>query len=348
MLLTIIVLSLLVTPFVYCRFTSDLDNVKVGYASYSITTQSDYELMTWMGTNLPSDAVILVHPFGSGTFIPSISHLKIIFPFTQSCTSQSYEELVNLIGDNILNATTYQLLNYWNISYIFVGSTEAHSSALFESGFSPWSPQVFLGNPNFILVKNFGDSYLFKVNVTNQDTAFLDNFEYNSWNQNLWEFNSTDNGLGNATITPGTGVDGSNSLTITAQATPEIGGFSAEYACWVNRTIFLPNNSNTTFSFYVNATKGFSGKDTFALLISDTNQSQALVITTPNSIYQNYSNAIILDSYNGSFTFNLSEKWLQTYNSTLPIALVLTLEVINFDSVQSVVNIDNLNFTTDN
>lgn len=342
-LLAILILTLLVSPFVYARLTINIDYVESGYAAYGVTTESDLELMQWMKTNLAfSDTVILVHPFGSGTFIPSVSHLRVVYPFTGSWHSKAYNDLVYLIENKTINSKAYTLMHDLNISYIFINSAVAKTGESLELGFSTWTPETLLGNPNFKLVKNYNDSYLFKVDVINQDVAFYDNFEYANWSRNLWQFNFTGNGLGNATINPNGGLNGSSGLQITSQAIPKTGEFEAQYAYWVNRTIFAPNNMNTTFSFYVNATNGFNGQDTFAILLSDSNFSKTLVIATPNSIYQNYSTAITLGSYNGTFSYNLSELWEQAYDSPLPQIIVLTLESIDFDGVQNVVNIDDI------
>ena len=88
LLLTMTVLLLVTSPFLYYRFVADSENLRGSYNIYAVTSQSDYDLMKWMAVNLSSsDAVILVHPYGSGLFIPSVSHQKIVFPYTGSSLS---------------------------------------------------------------------------------------------------------------------------------------------------------------------------------------------------------------------------------------------------------------------
>lgn len=338
LLLTITLLSLVTSPFLYYRFLADPEVLRGAYNIFAVTTQSDYDLMTWMKANLSSDAVILVHPFGSGLFIPSISHDKIVFPYTGSGLSSSYQTLVGLLENNTLNASAYQIMRNWNISYVFVGTNVIYS--MLE--YSKWNPELFLGNPNFKLAKNFNSSYLFKLEEYDPTIAFLDDFEYTPWDRNGWRNDSWGNGLGNVTITNSAGINGSKNLMITAQAVPTVREWELKYAYWVEREIFVSNNSDVMLSFYLNATEGFGGNDTFALLISNIQRSQTMVITTPNGIYQSYPSAAILDGHQGLFSYNLSKMWQQVFNSSLPKTFVLQLVNYDFDGIPSVTYVDNI------
>jgi hypothetical protein len=343
LLLTITGLSLVTSPFLYYRFLVDSENLRGAYGIFAVTTKSDYELMTWMRANLSSDAVILVHPFGSGLFIPSVSQHRVVFPYTGSSLSSSYQTLVGLLENDTLNANVYQIMQKWNVSYVFVSSDVTHTSL------DPpkWVPQLFLGNPNFKLTKNFTSSYLFKLEKGNPAVVFLDDFEYTSWDQNGWQNHSLGNGVGNVTLKYGDGRGGSKQLAITAQAVPTAGQWELQHLYWVDRDIFLPsNNSDVTLSFYLNAASGFGGKDTFALLISNVQSSQAMVIATPNGVYQGYPSAIVLDSREGLFNYNLSEMWRQVFDSSLPQTFVLQLLNYDFDGVPSVVHVDDIKVTS--
>jgi hypothetical protein len=341
-LLTIAVLALVTSPFLYYRFAADPKKIRGGYNIYAVTTQSDYDLMTWMRANLSSDAVILVHPFGSGLFTPSVSHHRIVFPYTGSGLSSSYQTLVGLLENNTLNANAYQVMRNWNISYVFVGTNAIYRILEYPK----WDPMLFLGNPNFRIVKNFNNSYLFKLEEYDSTVAFLDDFEYMPWDRNGWRNDSWGNGLGSVTITNSAGINGSKHLTITTQAVPTVREWGLKYAYWVEREIFVPNNSDVTLSFYLDTTEGFGGNDTFALMISNTQQSQTMVIATPNGIYQSYSSVAILDSRQGSFSYNLSKMWQQVFNSSLPKMFVLQLVTYDFDGVQSVAYVDNITVTS--
>jgi hypothetical protein len=232
-------------------------------------------------------------------------------------------------------------MRYWNISYIFVGTNSVQSNPDSPN----WKPELFLGNPNFKLVKNFNSSCLFKVDNYDTSFAFMDDFEFASPGLNLWGNNFLGNGLGSVT-TISAGVNGSKSLAISAQVMPKTSGGDFEYRYWVERDVFVSDNSDTTLSFYLNATKGFSGKDTFAVLISNTQKSQTIVITTPNGVYQGYPSATTLDGYHGLFSYNLSKMWQQTFNSSLPHMLVLQLVNYDFDGVPNIAYIDNIAVTS--
>ena len=337
-LLTTLLLSSVTAPFLYYRFFVDPDALRGGYNMFAVTTRDDYDLMTWMRSNLSSDAVVLVHPYEAGLFIPTISHHRIVFPYTGSGLSRSYQTLVGLTENNTLNATTYQLMHHWNISHVFVGS----SIIYWMFGQPKWHPELFLGNPNFKLVKHVGGAYLFKLEERDPDIVFLDDFEYTAWSQNRWGKDSLGIGLGNVTITEGYGYNSSKCLRITAQAIPTVSQWELKYAYVTGREIAVLNNSDVGLSFYLDATRGFSGNDTLAMLISDIQGTQSLVITTPNGVYAGHANAITLDGRRGLFSFDLSRKWQQLFNSSLPSSFALRFVNYDFDGIKNVAYIDNL------
>ena len=342
LLIIIAGLTLVTAPFLYYRFVADTQSLRGAYDIYAVTTQNDYDLMAWMKANLSApDPLILVHPFGSGLFIPSVSNDKIIYPYTGSSLSSSYQTLVSSLENKTLDAKAYDLMRNLNVTHIFVGADVVHTVPQ-----SPkWEPELFLGNPNFGIVKNFNTSYLFLIKNYDSPVAFLDDFEYPNWEQNAWQNNCTGYGLGNVTIA-NAGALGSRNLVITAQAVPTVSQFELKYTNWVGREIYVNSNLDTELSFDLDATEGFKGNDTFALLISNGNQSQALVITTPNGIFQSYSNALILNGYQGSFSFDLSEMWQKAYHTSLPSTLVLNLVNYDFEGTRNVAHIDNITFNS--
>jgi hypothetical protein len=335
LLLTIIVLSVLTAPFMYYRLTADSENLKNTYNVYAITTKSDYELMGWMGANLSSDAVVLVHPFESGLFIPSVSHQKVIFPYTASCESQSYQTLVGLISNNTINATTYHLLQEWNITHVFLASSVAYTN----NQYPWWNNDVFFGNPNFQLTMNFSNSYLYKFTKADPNVAFFEDFEHSRWDQNGWHTEQTGYGVGNVTLQD---TVNSRVLSIKANAAPVMYNAPANFAYSVEKKLYGLNYSDVTLSYYLNATEGFSGKDTLAIIVTNPAHSEAIVISTPDGIFQNYANAAIMNSNEGVFSYNLSAIWRRAYNSSLPHDAVLQLVNFDFDGKQNVAYIDNV------
>ena len=348
LLVTSISLMLLLgvyAPFLYQSIVLDAGNLYGSYAVFSVTTKQDLKLLLWIRDNSSRNAIILVNTFQSGTFIPSIANRKVVFPSFASSYSVSYQKLVALLEGNVLNATTLDLMKHFNITNIYAGS-----------GVSPlddwkhkWDFRLFLGNPNFELVKNFSDAYLFQFNYTNPYMVFFDDFEHTLWNENGWQTYSDGNGLGNVTITNNFGYNDSRCMRITAQAvyTPS----EWKYTCRVLRKIFVQNNSDITLSFQLGATEGFHNKspfnDTFAVFVSNLYRNQSLVFTTPNGIFRNYAHATLLENGSeGSFCFDLSTKWQEKFNSSFPNPFILEFVNYDFDGIKNVVYIDNIMVTS--
>ena len=346
LLLAIAVLSLVTAPFLYYRFFTDAQELRGSYNLFAVTTQSDYELMSWMKTHVSPDSVVLVHPFGSGLFIPSISQHRVIFPYTGSSLSSSYQALVGLLENNTLNSNAYRIMRSWNVSHVFVGTNVAYW--MFD--YPRWDPKLLLGNPNFKLVKNIGNSYLFELNEHNADVVFFDDFDSTPWHRYGWRNETFGKGRENVASEDNGGVNGSRSLSITAQAVPALAPNQADaglrYVNWVEREIFVPNNQNVNLSFYLNVKEGFSGIDTFPLVVYNMQRSQAIAITTPNGVLLNYSIVAMLDNRQGWFSFNLSNLWQSEFNSPFPQAFVLQFANYDFDGIPSVAYIDNVTVTS--
>jgi hypothetical protein len=100
----------------------------------------------------------------------------------------------------------------------------------------------------------------------------------------------------------------------------------------------------------LNAIEGFSGKDTFAAIASNLYGNQTIVITTPNGVYENYQYKQDLAISEGFFEFegnsSLSNLWRNAYHSSLPNPLVLEFVNWDFDGVENVAYLDNVNVTT--
>jgi hypothetical protein len=228
-------------------------------------------------------------------------------------------------------------MKYLGVTYIYVGSGVSGA----EGWIHRWNPKLFLGNPNFKLVKNFGNAYLFQRAYTASDLIFLDDFEHTDWDQNGWQTQYLGNGLGNATTGSSLGYNGSNSLQITAQSVPTVSDWEMKYAYWVYRDIFVLNNSDVTLSFYLNATEGFGGNDTFAVLVSDVQRGQSVVLATPNGVFDSQRSVIKLEPQ-GVNSCNLSRVWQQLFDSSLPSSFVIQFVNYDFDGVKNVAHIDNI------
>jgi hypothetical protein len=291
--------------------------------------------MLWMSGNVSSDAVVLVSPYESGLFIPAISHNKIDFPYTGSAFTRSYQDLVNMTCRDILNETSYDLMLDLSISHVFVGSDAAYW--WFER--NKWNPMLFLGNPNFKLVKNFGDAYLFQFNYTSPHTVFFDDFEHKQWNEEGWRAYFYGNGVTNITETGSSAQGSGQSLKMMSQASYTLA--DTQCVSYIEREIFVENNSEVTLSFRFNASEGFHGKDTFAAIVTNVYRNQSVIIATPNGVFQDYAYTTPL---NGT-SFDLSTMWHKAYGSPLPTDLILQFVNYDTDGIKNIAYLDDVAVT---
>jgi len=339
-LLATIVLASLNAPFVYYRLFMDPQVLGGAYRIFAVTTSDDYNLMTWMKANLSSDAVVLVSPYESGLFIPAISHHRIAFPYSGSAFTPSYQTLVNLTRKDVLNETTYDLMLNLSISHVFVGSDAAYW--WFER--QKWNPLLFLGNPNFKLVKNFGQAYLFQFDYAYPHVVFFDDFEHKRWDENGWRAYLNGNGVGNVTVTNSSAHGLGGCLKMTSQASYTV--TELKHASYTQREIFVQNDSDVKLSFYLSANEGFHGKDTFAVIVSNVYRNQTVMVATPNGIFEHYSHTALLNASEGFFNFDLSTLWTQAYNSYPPSHLILELVNYDTDGIKNVAYLDNITITS--
>jgi hypothetical protein len=334
----------LYAPFLYQTIVLDAWGLYGSYAVFAVTTRQDLQLILWIKDNLSKSATILVNTFQSGTFIPSIANRKVVFLSHALSNSVSYQELVALIEGNSLNVTTMSLMQHFNITNVYVGS----GVSSWDNWKHQWNPNLFLGNPNFGLVKNFSNSYLFQFNYTDPNIVFLDDFEHAHWNEYGWQTYSYGHGLSNVTIVTNFGYDSERSLRMKARVVPT--AWEWRYGQCVFREIYVQNDSDVAFSFYLNATEGFHGEDTFAAIISNIYRNQSIVIATPNSVYGSYADTISLSGFEGFFEFkgsnSVSSLWHQMFNSSLPSTFILEFLNLDFDGIENVAYVDNVEITS--
>jgi hypothetical protein len=101
-----------------------------------------------------------------------------------------------------------------------------------------------------------------------------------------------------------------------------------------------------TLSFWLNATDGFHGKDTFAVLVSDIDSNRTMVMSNLGGIFENYESAISITASTGLMEFDLSREWGREFSSPLPDVLVLTFAVYDFDGIMNAAYIDDIKLAT--
>jgi hypothetical protein len=325
--------------FMYQSVAFDAGRLLGSYNVFAVTTEQDLQLILWIRDNLPVNATVLVNNFQGGAFIPSIANRKAVFPSFGSSTSVSYQKLVALLEEGVLNNTTLDLMKHFNITDIYAGS----GISPWDGGIHRWNPRLFLGNPHFGLTKKFGNAYLFHLNYTDTDRVFYDDFEHIDWEEDGWQTGYCGNGLGNVAIATDFGYLSQRSLRITTQAIYSVSEW--KYARYVSRDVFVPNNSDVVLSFYLKATEGFHGNDTFAVIVSNVYRNQSMIVTTPHGVYEDYANTKTLEGFEGLFSCDLTTSWRQFLDSSLPSTFVLEFVNWDFDSIRNVAYVDNVNIT---
>jgi hypothetical protein len=338
LLVTVLVGAAIYAPFVYARLALDPLVLRDGYQMFAVTGGDDNSMMLWMRQNLTSDAVILVNQYDAGLFISSVAQRKTVFPTPGSRLSFSYQEVTGLIHNVTLNATCYDIMKSLNVTHVYVGSAASYGWVQDNK----WRAQLFLGNPNFQVVKVIGNAFLFKVLYKNDSTVFREDFQHEIWYENGWAAWAYGKGQGNATLVNIT--DSQKSLQLESQCIGD--SMNWQYGYLVGRSIFVLNDSDVTFSFSFNATEGFHGKDTFAAIVSNVYRNQTLVFATAGGVFQDYTVAERLNVSAGSFTFDLSNLWRRDYNCSLPNEMILEFMNYDCDGIKNVAYLDNITVTS--
>jgi hypothetical protein len=337
LLISVMLISLIYAPFVYSRVVMDPWTLKGAYSMFAVTWKQDDALMQWMKNNLTQDAVILVNPYECGLFIPSLANRKAVFVAVGSQLSRRYQMLFASLCNETLDNTSYKTMRSFNITHVYVGS----AATFWWVKNYKWDKDLFLGNPNFRLVKNIDRAYLFEALYRESSSVFFDDFQHEHWYDYGWKVNYDGNGLGNVSISSAI-QNSSQSLQITSQTVCTASTW--RYSNYVSRSIFVQSNSHVSLSFDFRLTEGFNGQDTFAAIVSNANNNQSIVIATPNGVYRDYNYSRRL-STEGHWSGDLTELWREKFNTTVPSRLVLQFLNIDFDGIRNVVQIDNVNVT---
>jgi hypothetical protein len=136
------------------------------YAIFATASDSDYQMLKWMNTNIPLNSTVLIHPYDAGQYVPSIGGQNAVGIASTGIVfiTIQYANLFAQINNTILDKTTVNLLRTQKIDYIFVGSQAI--------GGPRWNPDFFLRNPiYFQLVRNIELTYLFAVKIPDKDIA---------------------------------------------------------------------------------------------------------------------------------------------------------------------------------
>jgi len=327
--LTLLVSGALYAPFIYYKFAEDPWTLKRQYGIFAITTQDDYNLMLWIRDNLPQTSIILVNPYEPGIFIPALSQKKVIYPYSAYHLSASYANTTFAIANGVLDFEGFSYLIDHHITHIYVGAMSSPIQKILRSEEKTcnWDPSLFLGNPNFKLLKKIGYAYLFEFQFKDPQMILADNFDYDNPDQGGWYIVKHGDGEGNASIIQSTSFTESNSLVLYAKSKGE------PYLTSVLRKIYAADTSNVTLSLNLKFATGFSSDDTLLLIISDTSRD-------------NFTRAHFASSEH--YQFNLSGMWEDLHDNELPKSFYV--EILNFDvdGIGNIVCVDSINISANN
>lgn len=336
-ILILLLFAALYGQFIYYRVIVDAGYLIGNYNVYAATTQDDYDLMLWMRNNLSADASILVNPFEPGLFIPAVSQKKIVYPFSAYHFSRSYSQLAFLLSAGILNSTTFAYLDNLNITHVYVGAEKSNVPLKNFPNITDikWDPNLFLGNPNFDLVKRCGEAYLFKYNKIDPRMVLMDSFEYDNLSARGWRIvkSHETKSEGECTISSQLVFDGSSDCRITFK--------SAHEPSWISifRKIYIPNPSNITASFYMKQAEGFGPQDALMFIISDTSWDKKVCFTS-GYVPLPFEPVFLPSKVDGYFEFDISRLWTTTYNESLPHSLFIQILSYDTDQAENVAYVD--------
>ena len=332
-------------PFIIHSVSNDEAFLTGAYNVYAVTTQDDFNLMLWMKDNLNRTSTrILVNPYDGGNFIPSVSNIVAIYPYSGSQLSSSYCVVTENLHFGKLTALEYDFMKQLNITHIFIGS----KASFWWTGDHKWYARFFLDNPNFGLVRNIGEAYLFEVLCKDPGTVFQDNFNYSNLSDHRWKVCVPEQflnaGIGSASCTT-LELRGESCLEINIQKYRN----ASSYWYSIVKDVYLGDyagaTNNIMIRFYVKLDSNFCSKDALMIIISSGDWQQQLCFSTCKSNGCKQENFIPINPH-GFNEFNLSKSWISIHGTLPPNAFHLQIACQDADGVENVAYVDNISIAT--
>jgi hypothetical protein len=118
---------------------------------------NDLECFEWIKKNTGIEDRFLVETSDAGQYIPSFCDRPVVFPFTLMQYDSEYKKLKDHIYSNPDENETLNLLNEFEVDYIFVGSKATRNP------FFTFDANLLLASSHYQLAFNSSDSFIFKV-----------------------------------------------------------------------------------------------------------------------------------------------------------------------------------------
>jgi len=144
---------------------------------FDVLTENDIDLQLWMKQNLDDSSVILVSWGDAGQYVPVISEKKVIFEYVNNLDicpltrehAEKYRNLLKILEISPDNPVALELLEYLNITHIYVGAKEATrfgSASTLKINFPEYTvlnASLLNSAGHYKLVRRVGNAWLFEV-----------------------------------------------------------------------------------------------------------------------------------------------------------------------------------------
>jgi hypothetical protein len=144
-------------------FVVGYDDVKRNYRTersgndrIPITTD-DLECFKWIRNFTKVGEIILVETSDAGQYIPAFCHRVVVYPFTLIQFDPDYSTLKEYLYTDPESLDAHDLLQQFNITYIFIGSKPSRQP------FATFNASSFMNSLDYQITYNSGNAYVLKV-----------------------------------------------------------------------------------------------------------------------------------------------------------------------------------------
>jgi hypothetical protein len=270
-----------------------------------------------------------------------VAQRKIVFAYTGSQNSLFYQSLVHDIHEGKLDKTSFDTMKRFGVTHLYIGSQASWWPAVEYK----WYPEVFKDNPNFKLVKSYGDAYLFEVLYLDPDLVFAEDFNRPNLEEEGWMFyvpqDLEGNGQGDISIELGAAPQGTNSAKLVARK--DTGEF---YWTSIAKAVYLGGGTddeyNVQISFGLRAAEGFGPHDDLMLVVSDGDWQRQVYFVVPPGVGAHWKPELQVPLPEAAAwnQLDLSQLWQDIHGSSLPASFYVQIINSDTDGVANVAHLD--------
>jgi hypothetical protein len=219
----------------------------------------------------------------------------------------------------------------FGVKHLYIGSRDSWWPGVEYK----WYPKFFLDNPNFRLVKRFGEAHFFEVLYVDPDLVFAEDFSSGDIEEEGWTFYVPEylegSGKGDVAIESGAAPGGTNSARLSARKNS--GDF---YWTSIAKAVYLGGGIDEEYhveiSFGLRAAEGLGLGDDVILVISDGDWQRQLYFVLPPGTGAHWKPElqVLLPQAVAWNQLDLSQLWQDIHGSSLPDSFYV--QVINYDA----------------